>query len=253
MAIIYDNSGYIYDSPIIYDTLLYEISFRARIKGLKQIEIKGRINPTLSIRACIWPRKTISIKGRIIPTLSIKSRIIKIIKHNIPGQARISRRQGWPVAELDDPGYLLWQDTRLYIRTNIYSYLAFPTQTIKLKSSITYNKTYTISSRAKIVTGQQLQIKANILPRFFTANLPVYFSARQTVVKNARVQFVVSGDYRVSTLSTQTRIIKTSKTRITGHFIVPLRPVVTENVLVIPDPIILARVHQTLSIRAKVT
>ena len=219
MAIIYDNSSYLYDSYLVYDAIGYiqQLSVRANIRGLKTLEIKGRIRPTLIIRT------------------------------------RIQRRQGWPVAELEDPGYLLWQDTRIYTRGKIYSYLAFPIQTIKLKSNITYGKTYTINAQARIVSAGRIQIRAHILPRFFTTSLPAYFSVQQTVAKSARVQFTVSGDYRTPTFSSQARIIKTSKTRVTGHFIVPLAPVITNNVMIINDPVVLARVHQTLSIRSKIT
>lgn len=234
-VIIYDQlDSYTYDdirSP--YDAGIFSsrtLSMRAAISGI----IK-----TISARANIRGLKLLSAKAYIhAPQI-------------ISAGAWVSRQQGWPVPDTADPGYALWQDTRLDSRACLYQYIAFPVQNLRAKSRITYAKTLEMQAQARIVAAQRLQMKASIMPRFFTVHVPAYFNVQQTAEKHLRVVFYTGGKVRNWQVTARARILQTYGYRVTGHFTIPMSNAFT-SVLAISNPITDTRTQQTLNIRARV-
>lgn len=200
--------------------------------------IRGYQLKTLVAKANIQVTYHFTAKGRVNPTIS--------------GRVRILRYQGWPIVETEDPGYFLFTDTRLYSRANIYRYLAQPTYLLRALGRVTYAKTLEMTAKARINTGQKLSIRANILPRFFSTHVTAQFSIQRVVSSSVRMVFYMQGLYTGQTLTAKARIVKTSQTRVTGHFMVPTQPVLINNILSIDDPVTMARSKQTLSLRARI-
>jgi len=223
IVIPYDQIGYTYDDP----KLLYD----AGIFGNQILSSRARI--------LVYHIEILSSKAWIKAPQRFTTRV------------RVSRRQGWPIPEVGDPEFDLWQDTRIYSRVRMSNYIAFPTQILRLKGRVTYSKTLGIQSKARIVVAQTLQIKANILPKFFTAHLPVTFQVQQTSQRKLRVVFYTEGAIRSCQLTAKARIVQMYRSRVTGHFIVPM-PTVFSTVMLIPNPVTSVRTQQTLSTRAKV-
>jgi hypothetical protein len=166
-------------------------------------------------------------------------------------RGRISHRQGWPIVDPSDPGYSIWQDTRLAVRARILHYIAFPTQSLRMKARITYGKTLGLQSKARIVTAGFISMRAHILPRFFTTSVRMQFEVRRTSQARLRVIFYVPGAVRNWSLGMKARIVKTQTTRMTGHFVVAM-PVVFDKVLSIGNPTTLSGTQQTLTMRARI-
>ena len=188
------------------------------------------------------------IKG-VPQTLSIQARILA--PYTLSLRARISRRQGWPVVDPSDPGFSLWQDTRLALRARILHYIAFPTQGLRMKGRVTYGKTLSLQLKARIVTAGFLSMRARILPRFFTTSVRMQFEVRRTSQARLRVIFYVPGAVQNWSLGMKARIVKTQTTRMTGHFVVAM-PVVFDKVLSIGNPTTLSGTQQTLTMRARI-
>jgi hypothetical protein len=188
------------------------------------------------------------IKG-VPQTLSIQARILA--PYTLSLRARISRRQGWPVVDPSDPGFSLWQDTRLALRARVLHYIAFPTQGLRMKGRVTYGKTLSLQFKARIVTAGFMSMRAHILPRFFTTSVRMSFDVRRTSQTRLRVVFYMQGAMQNWPLSMKARIVKTQTTRMTGHFVVAM-PVVFDKVLTIENPSTLSGTRQTLTMRARI-
>jgi len=209
---------------------------------------------TLQMRAAIVSAaRTISARARLskLQTAMLESKAYVFAPQRITAGAWISRQQGWPIPDTGDPGYALWQDTRLDSRARVYQYIAFPVQTLRAKSRVTYAKTIEMQAKARIVAAQTLQVRANILPRFFTTHVPASFSVQQTTQRHLRVVFYTGGKVRNWQFTAKARILQTYGCRVTGHFSVPMAAIF-DSVLAIADPVTTTRTQQTLNVRAKV-
>lgn len=252
VVIPYDQTGYTYDDPrLLYDAGIFgtqTISSRARILVRHTETISSRVRILVTRHT-----ESISYRARILihhlETFSSKARI------NAPRlltiRARVSRRQGWPIPEVGGPGFDLWQDTRIYSQAKILHYIAFPTQLLRIKGRITYGKTLSMQAKARVVTAQMLQMRANILPKFFTTHLPATFQVQQTSQRKLRMVFYIEGAAHNWQFTAKARIVQVYGSRVTGHFIVSM-PTVFDTVLSIADPITNAGTRQVLSMRAKV-
>ncbi len=208
------------------------IQFRARILAQQSHVITSRA------RISIQTSHTFTGKSRIAArtTRTMTSRAWILGPYHISIRGRISRQQGWPIADPIDVGFSLWQDTRLDLRTRILHYIAFPTQTIRIKGRVTYDKTLGMQSQARIVTAQFLQMRANILPRFFTVQVAASFRVQRTSQTRLRVVFYIRGRSQNWQFTSKARIVKASSSRMTGHFIVAM-PGVFDTALSIESPV----------------
>lgn len=238
ITIIYDQPGYTYDNiGTAYDAVLPIFNRLQTLFSRAYINVSNL--QTISARARIRGIKTFSSKARILSPQRFTAR------------ARILRHQGWPIPDGADPGFSLWQDTRIYSRAWILHYIAFPIQTLRLKGRVTLSKTLSMQAKARIVTAQTMQMRANILPKFFTTHVPASFRVQQTSQSKLRMVFYTEGAVRTWQLTAKARIVQIYGSRVTGHFIVPM-PQVFNTVLSITDPVVSTRTQQTLSTRAKV-
>jgi hypothetical protein len=213
----------------------------------------GGAAQTFAARARICIVQTLSARTRVrkldLATFSSKAWITGDQRFSV--RARVSRRQGWPIPDTDDPYFEMWQDTRLYGRANLTNYLALTTQTIRIKGRVTYSQTLALTAKARIVTAQTLQIRANIVPRFLTTHLPVSFRVQETAQRKLRVVFCTEGYSRNRTFTVRARIQQSYSYRVTGHFIVPTATA-TSTVISVLNPIVNARLLQPLSIRTRI-
>ena len=228
MAIQY-RSGTPYRSSVHYDGLTPQLT-------TQQVSMRARISHVTA--------QTFTAKANII-RIFYRTQVISL-------QGRIAHQQGWPIIDSSDPGFSLWQDTRLALRARILHYIAFPTQGLRMKGRVTYGKTLNLQFKARIVNSGRLSMRANILPRFFTTSVRMQFEVRRTSQARLRVVFYVPGAVQNWSLGMKARIVKTQTTRMTGHFVVAM-PVVFDKVLSVGNPTTLSGTQQTLTIRARIT
>lgn len=231
-----------YDGQAIYDTL-----------DMRYDHYYGDItSASFTARARVSHPQTLSVKGRISSksnqTFTMRAWVIAIQRLTL--RARILKHQGWPVPDPSD-FYNLWQDTRLDVRARLTNYIAFPTQTFRMKGRVTYGKTLSLQSQARIVTASFMSMRAHILPKFFTIHVPMRFSVRRTSQTRLRVVFCTQGNSQSRSMSLKARIVGVYASRMTGHFIVA-SPVIFNSVLSVSNPITLARTQQLLSTRARI-
>jgi hypothetical protein len=230
-----------YRSGVLYRNAF---TYRGHVKTIQQ----------LSARARIVTLQTISAQTRLskLQTSSLYSKAWIKAPQRISARTRISKQQGWPIPDVGYPGYITWQDTRIYSRAKLYQYIAFPTQTIRSKARVTYGKTLSVQTKARIVTAQTLQARANILPKFFTTHVSMTFSVQRSNQRKLRVMFFIDGAAHNQQLTAKARILQSYTNRVTGHFIVPMTTAFN-TVISIPDPLTNVRTQQTLSVRTRVT
>lgn len=232
-GIAYREPGVSYQGIGGTEASIATFSGRARISAPANKTIMARSN-ILSTAVT----KTITGRSRVNPTVS--------------GRARILRQQGWPIVETEDPGFFLFCDTRLYSRGKISRYLNHPTCTLRVLGRVTYSKTMTCSMKASINAGTTLSARARISPRYLSSHVTAQFSVREVAERFVRVVFYMKGQSTEQTIGAQARIVKTSHTRVTGHFVVPMRPALVNNVISVDDPTTRVSQRQTLSIRARI-
>lgn len=217
----YDDPHYSYDAPgIKYDNGYPFLSLKARI----------RQNYTQTLQARAW------ITG----------------PYRFTAKAAIQRRQGWPIPETDDPGWLVFTHTQLNIRARISSSFGHPTRLLSMQAKISLGGTRTSQFRAKIVPGQYLSIRASIRPQFYTTRIPLYFSIRGEAQTSARMVFYISGNVRQESLGLKACIVKESTYRVTGRFLVTGKGS-RSPVIQISGPVATLGNRQSLSIRARIT
>lgn len=244
---VYNEESSIYDNVSVS---LATLSARARIMRIQTISAQARIllGHTISARARMLQTRLYTISGL--------AKIVQPITYTqtFTGRSRISRVQGWPIRDTNDEDYLLWTPTQIYSKARISTSVAFPTQTVKGKCRITYGKTLSFRTRARLVTAQRLQARAWIIPPVSATTIPVYFSVRNTVTKGISVIFYIGrGASRQNDFTAKARIVKMSTTRVVGHFIIPMSdPTVVDGLFVMSDPVVTSATRQTLMTKVRI-
>ncbi len=221
---------------------LHSASFTARGRilagNLQTVTARARMltveTETFTAKARLSIGQKFQAKSRIMPTLYMR--------------ARISRQQGWPVPETDDDGLLIFQDTRIYSKAKVSQYVGYPTYLLNMKGRVWYGKTQGLETKARIVNGPTMSIKAQILPRFFYSRLHCSFDIEQVAQTRMRVVFYTEGQYTRQTLGMRSYIQKMMSTRMTGHFIVAMTPQV-QGVMQVSNPTSSVKAVQTLGMR----
>lgn len=255
----YNESGFSYNEPV-YSYNGYLASTAQHLSALVRIE--GSYYKTLTARTRIRAGSVnfISARGRILKrqttTLGTKARLSigqkfqakSRIMPTLYIRARVSRKQGWPVPETDDDGLLIFQDTRIYSKAKVSQYVGYPTYLLNMKGRVWYGKTQGLETKARIVNGPTMSIKAQILPRFFYSRLHCSFDIEQVAQTRMRVVFYTEGQYTRQTLGMRSYIQKMMSTRMTGHFIVAMTPQV-QGVMQVSNPTSSVKAVQTLGMR----
>lgn len=216
---------------------LQGISMVAHLIPKRSLYMRGKISfsrvKTLSLKAHLHHlgRPTLSmtaiIRKEFTQTFTAQSRLIHGSAPEMRG--RISQRQGWPVPESGDDQWYIFTETALRARGSIAD-VTHSEATISGRARVKPYRLTTLSTMAKLVTGQNLQMRAKITAWRTYVYLPCSFNVRKLVTKRIRMVFYTQGFYGVGILTAKARIVRTITTRFTGHFIVPI-PATTGTVL----------------------
>jgi len=228
----YEAEGFTYNSPCAF-WIRESLTAKAYIRPLHRLDIRANIATGIYLQ-----KTTLSARGRIIPTFSAKARIL--------------RYQGWPVPDTSDPGYLVFVPTQLYPRAHITSSLALSENTIRIKGRVTYGKTYSLTSRARIVSGQKLSMRATIEPRWRQTELPCTFNVQRVDQTELRVVFYINGLPWTRSTGMRACIQGKYSTRLVGHFFIPMAPATTSGIVSIESPVATVRSGRSLSARGRI-
>lgn len=228
----YEAEGFTYNSPCAF-WIRESLTAKAYIRPLHRLDVKANIATGIYLQ-----KKTLSARGRIIPAFSAKARILKY--------------QGWPIPETNDPGYLSFVPTQLVTRAKMTSSFALSENTMRIKGRITYGKTYSLTSRARIVSGQKLGMRANIEPRWRKTELPCTFNIQRVDQTELRVVFYINGLPWTRTMGMRACIQGKYSTRLVGHFFIPMAPATTSGVVSIEAPVATVRSGRSLSARGRI-
>jgi len=228
------------------NTYSNNIQVRASVRRVKSTTISAMARLRRSNTA------TTTLRGRILKYVSrsftSKSRIIPTISF----MARIAKRQGWPEPEITAPGYDNFTFTALRARGNIRQ-PTFAGTTVMFGGRIEPIKTWVLTLKANINTGQHLQIGAFIQPRFSNSQVRVSFDIDTPRKYSSRMVFYIgSGAAYRQQLQVKARISQTYKTRVTGHLIVPIDTLSSDSVIVFTYGNA-SRTGQLLSMKARVS
>ncbi len=234
----------------IRNTYIVTLGIRSRIRKT--------ITPTppLSARARLSQHVIVTlgskarIRALVTRTLGMHIDIRNIVYRSTEIRARISRQQGWPVPEINDPGYNLFQPTNLEMRANI-RWPTLESTSMRILARIWWGKITTLGSKAHINTAYHLSMQARIVPRFVQSHLPATFYVQSTDKRSIRMVFYIGkGWSTIATVGMKARIAQTYRTRMTGHFLIPSRPVLSDGIMVF-DFSSISGAKQTLGIRAR--
>jgi hypothetical protein len=211
----YDDIGFIYNHPYaIYDNRARTVQLLSLRSFIIHVEAPGLATFTTKTR----------ISKSTSNTLSILS-TIQNNRANFTIKSRLSQRQGYPIPASYDPQIAVFVATQQYIRASLTG-ISLKTKTISLRCRIKPGKTTTFTGQARLVSGQSIGIKANIIAWKTYVHLPCDFTVQIVVKKRLRMVFYTEGTYWTPKFTTKARIVKVAKKRFTGHFIVPM-PAVT--------------------------
>jgi len=197
--------------------------------------VRNTVTQSFQGKAYIITQKQIMLRGRIIPTISLK--------------ARLSRQQGGIAPGHEDPGYMLWTDTSLNTKANLYHYIGYPTYTVQSKGRVLPIRTNKLDTRVRIVGGQVIGAKAYIRPLWSYCHVPMSFRVSQMARQRATMIFYTEGRVTTPTVTTKAYIAKRMSARVTGHFLVAMTPTVA-GVMHVDNPTTKAKTLSLLSMRA---
>jgi hypothetical protein len=205
------------------------ISVQAHLIPLRRVSVRAKIcfprSKTITAKAHIHilSRPTIQmharIKGGPVWTLNSQARIIHGSAWEI--KARLSQQQGWPIPTGYDDQTYVFTDTSLYMRGRIGEAILYES-TIGLRTRIYPVKIVSLSGQAHLISGQSMQMRANIKPWRKYVHLPCTYRVQFVGKKRLRMVFYMHGNYQTAQVGVGARITWKAQTRFTGHFIVPM-------------------------------
>jgi hypothetical protein len=177
---------------------------------------------------------------------------VPLVTTTITARARLMRQQGWPIPDIEDPGFLTWVDTRLYAKTHVTNLIALTARTLRVKARISSPEKPQFSARVRVVSGQTIKARVRIEPLFRTNVLPVSFSIRQVEEQALRMLFYTRGQTGFQSFKAKTRIVHSDEARVVGHFIVVTPSGMIHGILPVKDPQGSSKTLQTASMRVRI-
>lgn len=163
---------------------------------------------TLDMRARISRQSTV--------TLTMRARIRQY--HLLNMRTRVSRRQGWPVPDVGDPALDGFTPTQLTMKASVLP-PSFGLASIQARAKVLHQSTHNLNVRCRIVIAKQIQMKARVSNKVSVA-VPMTYDVSKTVQVRRSMVFYVSGSFEKQSVQFRAYIIKTKRSRITGHFLV---------------------------------
>jgi len=155
-----------------------------------------------------------------VRTLEMRAHIL-FTPPDLQMRARILRQQGWPIPDPFDPGVEGFTDTRLLMRGLITAVGTRGNQSMSMRGRLFRGSAgKTLSMGAFIVSGQTLQMRANIVPRIFSTEVEMLYRVESESSTQAVMVFYTKGANFIPQLSMGARIVKTFEADVTHHFIV---------------------------------
>ena len=189
-----------------------------------QARIANRTYHTITSQAKIASRtyRAIGIQARLRSFLYNVSIQAHILRGKLTLQARISRRQGYPVIGPDNPAYSGFTATQLSLRSYIKNTVVHTAQTVLLGCYISPKKQKSISCQARIGHGHQISIQARIRPRIVTGIIPCTFNIQNTMTGILQFNFDVNtGLLSGQSISSRVYISRPVRKKIFCHFTIP--------------------------------
>lgn len=155
--------------------------------------------------------------GRTYQHLQMRAFIFK--SNDLQMRGNLSRRQGWPIPPSDDPGIDQFTATQLFMRARITGAIQ-SSQSFQMRGRIRFITNRDLEMRARIVNASHLSMKANIIGRYSSSKIVVYFKVRQAQSAKIRVSFFVPGLASRQSLQCRASIIKRWDGRIPVRFLV---------------------------------
>lgn len=174
-----------------------------------------KIVPRITMRA--------NIATTILRTLASKARLF--IGSNLEVRGRVSQRQGWPIPNSYDEQMNVFTDTSLYIKTSISEALQYKND-LGIRSRIHPTRITTLNSRARLIAGQSMQLKAKITAWRTYIHLPCSYTIQSVVNKRLRMVFYSMGTHQTMEIGVRARVIQKKRIKFTGHFIISMPKIV---------------------------
>lgn len=242
------------------------------------MSIRNKVNRSLGLAAKVVFRDTLGAKatifgGRVLilpvqarvfahdnRALGAKARMISTLRglgvranvsYAIGARAKISIRQGWPIPAPSGGNFNFFTDTRLRFRANVKG--AIKTfQHVGVKAKLRWIREGSIGIRANVNTGQSLTVRASVRPYRTTITLPVSYNVAATEQKSVRAVFYIKGNLVSPSMGMSARIERTTKKRVTAHFIV-IKPTLRPGFQAIQTNFLSEGAKQTLGSVARIT
>jgi hypothetical protein len=182
--------------------------------------VQGIVGQFIAIRQVILNSytPTLGIKARVQTTLQEFS-VKALITNDMTVRARLSQRQGWPIADQDDLNYDLFVDTRNYIRASIIGGTR-STPTIRVGASVWWLRRSSMTIKASIIKAGVLSVKALVdrtrKQSTFTGNFNIQGSSEERL----RMVFYVKNVGYTPTMQVGAMIVKSKATELRGTFLV---------------------------------
>lgn len=177
---------------------------------------------SFTCRAFIAHIARLDMQARILQhnsvLLDMRGFILNTTTKTIDMRTRVARQQGWPIPGFTDPAFPTFQPTQLLSRARI----RIPdtgSQSLQSRARIFHGATVMLSSLARIVTAQDLSMRAMIVGKRRTISEFSYL-VRSPQRAHMSVIFYVPGVYSSQTLGMGARVAGVHRTRFTGYFLV---------------------------------
>lgn len=200
-----DFSKFFHGSPTIH--LTNSSGMTNFFHGSPTLQFAGtEVESTQSLQMGAWIKqpKSFTMRAYLLPVLEMRARIL--------------RRQGWPIPDVDDPGLEGFTDTRLRMLARI-SIPGVTGQELQMKGKIRLGGLFDLDMQARIVAASHLQMRACLTGRG-SSRVTMQYDVAQTVQVRRQMVFYVTGTYSTQSVQTRAFITKRRSSKMTGHFLV---------------------------------
>lgn len=169
--------------------------------------------------------RTIQARARILVnnTRTISMRGFIKTPRPISMKGRVARHQGWPILNVVDPGFPLFQPTQLSMRGRITQ--GSPgSQSLDMRAKIIKGGTVLLQARGRIVKAGYLSMRAKIKPRFSSSKAAMIFRVANAQQSTALMLFYTQGSVGQQSMTMKARIAPVYRTAVTGFFTINRDP-----------------------------
>jgi hypothetical protein len=198
----YNQSGWTYNQLTVSGDQTIGMGCKISAPGSQTIQLKARINPTFTMRA--------KIRAQTYRAINMKTFVVW--------------REGWPIIDPSDPGYVNFTPTQLIWKARIVNNSIVTTRSGLINAHISPKHISTTSIQAHIGPCSRLSIQANVQPRIRSSIATISFDISSVLNSTAALTFSVSGLFSTQTVGMGAMIARQVTKKALIHFTIPATP-----------------------------